>query len=483
MDKATIIIRSGKGGDGAVSFRREPHVPMGGPDGGNGGKGGDVVFFADRGLRTLMDLKYMRKYKAPPGQNGMGSNKYGKGGDDLVIKVPVGSVIIDEASGAFMADLAAPEAQFVAAIGGKGGLGNSSFKNSVRQAPNFAEAGTPGQERTIVIELKLIADVGIVGLPNVGKSTLLSASTGAKPKIANYHFTTIAPNLGVVELANTSFVLADIPGLIEGAAAGAGLGHDFLKHIERTKMLIHVVDAAGSEGRRPLDDYLMIQKEIEEYSPLLMKKPQIVGLNKVDLLGKFGERDELGALGEFGDDEGEHGAHGELGEDEGEHGVLGELGDDEGEKGDGGDGLREFLSYLNKEGIKHYEISAATGQGVRELMNAAAGVLAEIERGEMESDLPAWGDQSLWMRVTRIEDDPDYRDIKIDKAEDGAFVLEGKQLQKIFDSTNFSDYGSIGYLNKYLVSNRVISRLKERGLEEGGTIRIKDFDMEWFDDE
>jgi len=434
VDKATIVIRSGKGGDGAVSFRREPFVPNGGPDGGNGGKGGDVVFAADRGLRTLMDLKYMRKYKAPPGQEGMSSNKFGKGGDDLIIRVPVGSVIIDEASGAFMADLAEDGARFVAAIGGKGGLGNSSFKNSVRQAPNFAEAGTAGQERVIVIELKLIADVGIVGLPNVGKTTLLAASTGANPKIANYHFTTIAPNLGVVELANTSFVLADIPGLIEGAAEGAGLGHDFLKHIERTKMVIHVVDAAGSEGRRPFDDYVTIQKEIGAYSPLLVEKPQIVGLNKVDLIGE----------------------------------------DD--------DGLAELVSYLDANGIDYYNISAATGQGVRELMNAAAGMLASIE-SEDGAKTPVWGDQSQWVRVTRIEDDPDYKDIKISVAEDGAFMLEGKQLHKIFDSTNMNDYGSLGYLNKFLIANGVIRKLKARGLVDGGTIRIKDFDMEWYDDE
>ena len=433
VDKATIVIRSGKGGDGAVSFRREPFVPNGGPDGGNGGKGGDVVFTADRGLRTLMDLKYMKKYKAPPGQDGMSSNKYGKGGEDLIIRVPVGSVIIDEASGAFMADLAEDGARFVAAIGGKGGLGNSSFKNSVRQAPNFAEAGTPGQERTIVIELKLIADVGLFGLPNVGKSTLLAASTGARPKIANYHFTTIAPNLGVVELANTSFVLADIPGLIEGASDGAGLGHDFLKHIERTKILIHVVDAAGSEGRKPLDDYMTVQGEIRAYSELLAQKPQLVALNKMDIAEAGDEKDEL-------------------------------------------------VSFLDSEQIDYYKISAATGEGVRELMNAAAGLLAriELEGGALP---PAWGDQSLWMRVTRVEDEPDYRDIRIVTAEDGAFVLEGKQLYKIFDSTNMNDYGSLGYLNKYLVANGVIRKLKGRGLADGGTIRIKDFDMEWYDDE
>jgi len=431
VDKATIVIKSGKGGDGAVSFRREPFVPNGGPDGGNGGKGGDVVFVSDSGLRTLMDLKYMKKYKAPQGQDGMGSNKYGKGGEDLMIRVPVGSVIIDEASGAFMADLAEDRARFTAAIGGKGGLGNSSFKNSVRQAPNFAEAGTPGQERTIVIELKLIADVGIIGLPNVGKSTLLASSTGAKPKIANYHFTTIAPNLGVVELANTSFVLADIPGLIEGAAGGAGLGHDFLKHIERTKILIHVIDAAGTEGRSPLDDFMTVMDEIKLYSQLLAQKPQIVALNKTDIADGPAE---------------------------------------------------ELVTYLESEGIKYYKISAAAGEGVRELMNAAAGTLAAAER-EQGAQTPVWGDQSLWMRVTRTEDEPDYRDIKIETAEDGAYVLAGKQLHKIFDSTNFGDYGSIGYLNKYLVANGVIRKLKERGLEDGGTIRIKDFDMEWYDDE
>jgi len=433
VDKATIVIKSGKGGDGAVSFRREPFVPNGGPDGGNGGKGGDIVFLADPGLRTLMDLKYMKKYKAQSGQNGMGSNKYGKSGEDLVIKVPVGSVIIDEESGAFMADLVSEGARFTAALGGKGGLGNSSFKNSVRQAPNFAEAGTPGQERTVIIELKLIADVGITGLPNVGKSTLLSVSTGAKPKIANYHFTTIAPNLGVVVLANTSFVLADIPGLIEGAAEGAGLGFDFLKHIERTKMLIHVVDASGSEGRKPLEDYLLIRNEMESYSPLLMKKAEVVALNKTDLIQET-------------------------------------------------DIFTEFIDYLETEQIDYFKISAATGEGVSDLMNAVAGRLSAIER-EGAAGAAEWGDQSKWMKVRRIEDDPDYRDIKIAAPEEGVFELSGKQLYKIFDSTNFNDYESLGYLNKYLVTNKVINKLKERGLEEGMTIRIRDFDMEWYDDE
>jgi len=443
VDKATIVIRSGKGGDGAVSFRREPFVPNGGPDGGNGGKGGDIVFLADSGLRTLMDLKYMKKYKAQGGQNGMGSNKYGKSGEDLVIKVPVGSVIIDEESGAFMADLTADGDRYTAALGGKGGLGNSSFKNSVRQAPNFAEAGSPAQERTVIIELKLIADVGITGLPNVGKSTLLSVTTGAKPKIANYHFTTIAPNLGVVELANTSFVLADIPGLIEGAAGGSGLGHDFLKHVERTKMLIHVVDASGSEGRKPLEDYLLIRSEMEEYSPLLMKKDEIVALNKIDLIS--------------------HCEHSEANQKK--------------------DSLSEFTDYLDTEQIDYYKISAVTGEGVNDLINAVAGRLDAIERENPAGSGAEWSDQKKWMKIRRIEDDPDYRDIKISEPEEGVYELAGKQLYKIFDSTNFSDYESLGYLNKFLVTNKVINRLKERGMEEGDTIRIRDFDMEWYDDE
>jgi GTP-binding protein len=439
-------------------------VPNGGPDGGNGGRGGGVVFLADHSLHTLMDLKYRKKFRAEPGQNGMGANKFGKGGEDLVVKVPVGSVIIDEASGSFMADLAVDGDRFVAAVGGKGGHGNSNFKNAVRQAPNFAEAGSEGQERMVVIELKLIADVGIVGLPNVGKSTLLSVTTGAKPKIANYHFTTITPNLGVVELANTSFVLADIPGLIEGAAQGVGLGHDFLKHVERTKALIHVVDVSGSEGRAPLEDYLTIEKEMGEYSGLLAKKPVIVALNKIDLVATA---DGAGTV-----------ARNENAEDDG-------AGSDSGGNADGKEGYRALTAHLDANGIRYFPVSAATTAGVPELMNAAAGLLAEAERmaAEHPNDAPLYSDQSQWMRVVRIEDEPDYRDVHISRADDGAFVLAGKQLGKIFNSTNFNDFTSLNYLNKYLVNNGVILKLKARGLTEGDTIRIRDFDMEWQDDE
>ena len=273
VDRAKIIIRSGKGGDGAVTFRREPFVPEGGPDGGDGGKGGDVIFQADRNLRTLMDFRYKRKYEAENGQNGMKKNRFGKAGQDLVIKLPMGTVIIDEETGLVMKDLTEDGEKFIAAKGGRGGRGNVNFKNSVRQAPNFAEAGGEAKERKVVLEMKLIADVGLVGFPNVGKSSLLAVATSAQPKIANYHFTTIDPNLGVVQLYDSSFVMADIAGIIEGASEGMGLGFRFLKHIERTKVLIHVVDVSGSEGRDPKEDFDKINRELEAYSPKILKKP------------------------------------------------------------------------------------------------------------------------------------------------------------------------------------------------------------------
>ena len=290
VDKAKIKIISGKGGNGAVSFRREPFVPEGGPDGGDGGNGGSIVFKADRNLRTLMDFRYKRKYEAENGQDGMKKKCYGRKGQDLVIKVPMGTMVFEASSGKLMKDLREDGESFVAAKGGKGGKGNVHFKNSVRQAPNFAEAGEPGKEREVILELKMIADVGLVGFPNVGKSSLLAIATNARPKIENYHFTTIDPNLGVVSLDDREFIMADIAGIIEGASEGLGLGLRFLKHIERTKVLIHVVDVSGTEGRDPIDDFEKIMTELRSYGRFVAEKPMIVAASKIDLISEDDEK-------------------------------------------------------------------------------------------------------------------------------------------------------------------------------------------------
>lgn len=430
VDRAKIMIKSGKGGDGAVTFRREPFVPQGGPDGGDGGKGGDVIFQADRNLRTLMDFKYKRKYEAEAGQNGMKKKRFGKAGENLVIKVPMGTVIIDEASGTVMKDLTEDGQSFVAAKGGKGGRGNVHFKNSVRQAPNFAEAGGVAKERNIILELKLIADVGLVGFPNVGKSSLLAVSTSAQPKIANYHFTTIDPNLGVVQLYDTSFVMADIAGIIEGASEGLGMGFKFLKHIERTKVLIHVVDVSGSEGRNPIDDFNKINKELEAYSPRILKKPQLVAANKIDMI------------------------------DEDDPKYL------------------EFKAYVEEQGYKFFPISAPLNLGVEELLAAALNELKRIEANPEPEDDPV-----EYFDFEADENDPDYRDIYVSYDEDDdVYVLEGKQLTKIFNSTNFNDMGSLRYLYKYIEKNGAIERLKEMGLEEGDNIRIQNYEFEFWDE-
>ena len=389
VDRAKINIRSGKGGDGAVTFRREPYVPEGGPDGGDGGKGGDVVFKADNSLRTLMDFRYKRKYQAENGQNGMKKKRFGKKGADLIIKVPPGTMIIDEESGALMKDLINHGDSFVAAKGGKGGKGNVHFKSSIRQAPNFAEAGGVAKERNVILELKLIADVGLVGFPNVGKSSLLSTSSKAKPKIANYHFTTIEPNLGVVEVSNTSFVLADIAGIIEGAHQGAGMGFKFLKHIERTKIIIHVVDISGSEGRDPIEDFETINKELRAYSNVLANKPQIVAANKIDLIE------------------------------------------------DNNSGYELFKEYAENQGYAVFPISAPINLGVPELMAYAAKILAEVENTSMEEIMETFD-------FEREDTDDNYRKVEV-RRDNHKYVIEGKQLTKIFNSTNFNDIGSVRY--------------------------------------
>ena len=428
VDRARIFIKSGKGGDGAVSFRREPFVPEGGPDGGDGGKGGDVIFQADENLRTLMDFRYKRKYEAENGQNGMKKKRYGKNGQDLVIKVPVGTVVIDEASGLVMQDLTENGQSFVAAKGGKGGKGNVKYTTSTRQAPNFAEAGGFAKEREIILEMKLIADVGLVGFPNVGKSTLLSVSTSAKPKIANYHFTTIAPNLGVVQIYDTSFVMADIAGIIEGAHQVAGLGHKFLKHIERTKVLIHVVDVSGSEGRDPIEDFDKINRELEQYSPRLMKKPQIVAANKIDLISEDDPK------------------------------------------------YLEFKEYVESKGYKVFPMSAPINIGVKEVLAEAADKLQKLLEEPQEDD----GYEMFDFEAD--EYDPDYRTVSVEF--DGRnYILSGKQLEKIFNSTNFTDSGSVRYLYRYIEKSGALDKMKELGIEDGDTIKIKDFELEYLDEE
>ena len=422
VDKAKIFVKSGKGGNGAVSFRREANIPQGGPDGGNGGKGGDIVLKADLSLRTLMDFRYKTKYEAAPGEDGRGRQQFGKDGEDLVIKVPVGTLVRDAETNEVMADLVSDGQSFIAVRGGKGGKGNVLFKNSVRQAPNFAEAGGFAKEKTIELELKLIADVGLLGYPNVGKSTLLSVSTSANPKIANYHFTTLTPKLGVVNMYDSSFVMADIPGLIEGASQGQGLGLDFLKHVERTRILIHIVDVSGSEGRDPIEDFEKINLELAQYSKKLAAKPQIVAANKTDMVSP--------------------------------------------------EDLKRFTDYIESKGLKVYPICAPIHEGVDELLKAAYQLLSETAPEE-EILIP--------YEARDIDEDDDYREIYL-SLENGIYVARGKQLEKIFNSTNFNDAGSLRYLQKYIEDKGAIDRFKEMGLKDGDTIRIIDYDFEYIDE-
>ena len=429
VDRAKILIKSGKGGNGAVSFRREPFVPEGGPDGGDGGRGGDVIFQADENLRTLMDFRYKRKYEAESGQNGMKKKRYGKDGENLIIKVPIGTVILDEESGLVMQDLTEHGQSFVAAKGGKGGKGNVKYTTSTRQAPNFAEAGGFAKERSVILEMKLIADVGLVGFPNVGKSTLLSVATSAKPKIANYHFTTIDPNLGVVQISNTSFVMADIAGIIEGAHEGAGLGHKFLKHVERTKVLIHVVDVSGSEGREPIEDFDKINNELEQYSPKLMRKPQIVAANKIDIISEDDPK------------------------------------------------YIEFKEYVEGKGYKVFPMSAPINIGVREIIEEAANQLQQLLLNPVEEE-----EEYQMFDFEQDDNDPDYRVVKAEY-DGNIYVLSGKQLDKIFNSTNFNDSGSLRYLYKYIENSGAIDKLKQMGIEDGDVIKIQDFEFEYFDED
>lgn len=425
IDKAKIYVKAGNGGNGAVAFRREIYVPAGGPAGGDGGNGGNVIFRADSNLRTLMDFKYKKSYIAPSGEDGRGSNMYGKKGEDLVLGVPVGTVIRDEQTGLVIADLKENAEEAMIAKGGRGGRGNTHFKSSIRQAPNFAKAGTEGQERTVLLELKLIADVGLLGFPNVGKSTFLSIVTKANPKIANYHFTTLTPNLGVVKLPNkASFVIADIPGIIEGAHEGVGLGHDFLRHIERTRLLLHIVDISGIEGREPYQDFCQINRELSLYNERLAQREQIVIANKMDLLFDKGA-------------------------------------------------YQEFKEKVEKDGYKVFPLSGATKEGLDDVLNYVSWRLSEIE------EEPLYSAEDMWSQ----EDDRAVlpkEEIRIDVV-DGVYVIEGEKLEQLLYSVNFDDMESIRYFQRVMEQNGVFDRLRSMGIDDGDTVRMYDLEFEFFD--
>lgn len=424
VDKAKIIIKAGNGGNGAIAFHREKYVAAGGPDGGDGGKGGSVIFHVDTGLSTLMDFRYKRKYAAKPGENGMGNRCNGKKGDDVIIDVPLGTLVRDSKSGKILADLSDASKDVVLIKGGNGGWGNAHFATATRQTPNFAKNGQQGIEREVTLELKLLADVGLVGFPNVGKSTLLSVTTKAAPKIANYHFTTLEPNLGVVELAeHMSFVLADIPGIIEGASEGVGLGHEFLKHIERTRLLIHVVDVSSVEGRNPIEDFDIINSELTKYNMELEKRPQIVAANKTDII-----QDE--------------------------------------------EAYKNFKEEILKRGYKLFEISAATKKGVSELMKYVFTELQKlppIQVYETEMDLEE-------------ENIIDTAESGFEIEKDGkVFVISGTWIEAVGGSVNFSDEESLQFFQRALKNHGVIDALVEKGIQEGDTVRIGDleFDFVW----
>ena len=421
IDKAKIFIKAGKGGNGAISFRREKYVAAGGPDGGDGGKGGNVVFKAEPGMTTLMDFKYKRKYAAQNGADGAGKRQKGKKGEDIVIKVPQGTVVRDAESNRIIADVSVPDKEVILARGGNGGWGNSHFATAVRQTPNFAKNGQAGDEREITLELKLLADVGLVGFPNVGKSTLLSRTTKADPKIANYHFTTLEPNLGVVDLGNhRSFVMADIPGIIEGASEGVGLGHEFLKHIERTRILIHVVDVSGIEGRNPIEDFDIINDELSKYDMALEERPQIIAANKTDII----QDNEV---------------------------------------------YEEFKAEMKKRGYEVFPISAATGGGVDELMNKTFEELSKLPpilifEPEMDLEEEDFVDEGKGFEITREND---------------TFIVSGSWIEAVGGSVNFSDNESLAYFQRALLNRGVIEALIEAGIQEGQTVRIGDLEFDF----
>ncbi|MCL2227354.1 MAG: GTPase ObgE [Oscillospiraceae bacterium] len=419
VDKATIMVKAGKGGNGAVSFHREKYVSAGGPDGGDGGRGGNVVLKTDINMSTLMDFRYKRKYAAGNGADGSGRNKTGKDGEHLVIRVPNGTVVREKESGSIIVDMSDVD-EFRLVRGGSGGWGNKHFATPTRQAPRFAKAGLPGDELEIILELKLLADVGLVGFPNVGKSTFLSVVSKAHPKIADYHFTTLFPNLGVVYVGEgASFVLADIPGIIEGASEGAGLGHDFLRHIDRCRLLIHVVDISGSEGRDPIEDFETISKELRSYSPELAGRPQLVAANKCDIA----QDDEI---------------------------------------------TERFKSYVEERGYRLFMISAASNMGVRDLVNAASDELSRLP--------PPTVFEADYVPKPRMQGSPEELVIEVF---DDVWTIEGRWIEWILQNVNWGEHESRMYFERVLRNAGIYQRLESMGIRDGDTVSIYNIEFEY----
>lgn len=421
-DYAKITIKSGNGGDGAVTFRREKYVAAGGPDGGDGGRGGSIYFRVDPNANTLIDFRYSKKFKAQSGENGSGANRYGKAGEDLYIDVPIGTIIKDAETGKIVADLSKEGQEELVLKGGRGGKGNTHFATSTRQVPRFAQAGEEGEEKEVILELKLLADVGLLGFPNVGKSTFLSMVTDAKPKIANYHFTTIEPNLGVVKTKNgDSFVIADIPGIIEGASDGVGLGIQFLRHVERTRLLLHVIDVSGTEGRNPVEDYHTINEELKKYSKKLSERKQIIVANKTDIM-----QDETG--------------------------------------------YKELEKLAKEKGIEIYKISGATGEGVKELLDRVSKVLKTLPKEELVE---------VEERVVYTLEEDDKNQFIIRKEKD-MFIVEGKAINRLMGRINIDDNESMYYFQKSLKKLGIEDELEKQGIKEGDTVKILNWTFEWY---
>lgn len=425
-DYVKIYAQAGKGGNGAISFRHEKYVAAGGPDGGDGGRGGDVYFKVDPDANTLIEFRFKKKFKAENGENGQGARKYGKSAEDLYIPVPIGTVIKDAETNQVLADLSTPGQEALILKGGRGGLGNSHFATATRQAPRFAQDGEPGEEKELVLELKLLADVGLIGFPNVGKSTFLSKVTSATPKIANYHFTTIEPNLGVVTSKyGDSFVIADIPGIIEGASDGVGLGIQFLRHIERTRLLLHFIDVSGTEGRDPVKDYQVINDELKDYSEKLSHRTQIIVANKSDIAQ-----------------------------------------DD--------DNYKKLADIAEKNGQKIFKISAATGEGVEELMNYVSKTLKELPKEDLiDVATPSEGE-----KVYRLETKKEPFEISKEK---GVWIVKGEDVDKIIRKVNITDYESLFFLHRKLNELGLDKALKKAGIHDGDTVKIGNYEMEWED--